>query len=507
MQFFTRHSRRLGIIAIMVAAMCFIATENTFADDNQPSTVFVYNDGEANEDRETDTFDHNAKGFILQSMGLVDSNGKPGTVGEDGKIRDDDGNVLGEVIKDGDGQVIGYRSADGSKEAYDVSAGATTRQAWERVASDGELHIIKHGSCYQDAEGNVHHGGGIRLDDQRIFDGFAPVGNGDGTGVGYAGSDGTANGPYRLPPRPDANITVNVNSCWSDSDPDGEGPADSVTGSARDVNGVGETKGHSVEVEAKVTWSLSGTEEQTAAATGGLQQAAEAAGFSAIGEWIASLPFDEQYRSANEAIEDSGAALKLEYSKSEKVEEAEEESEEPESAGSGKGGRYASPLLLSPMGPPICYGFSEFTGSWEDIDPLSNALANDLRDAFVRIDAETVWKPMIIHMRHVPVDESFPSEVAPLSGAFTFSVNNMDALTGNAMSYFLEFEIHEYDWHGSVRPVYSDGDAWEDLSWHADVRIVEIGPANSGSDAPLLRGIVEIRTEFIGLIAIAHPDK
>ncbi len=319
--------------------------------DPQYNTVFVYNGT-------TDTFNNNAQGFIWQSLGLLDANGKPGRVqGDD--IVDDAGNVLGHVIRDGDDKIIGYTNKDRTQAAYDVSNGATTSQAWQAVAANGELHIIKHGAFYVGEDGKTRlNGGGIQLDNGQTYDGFDTEGGGDGTGFGYDGP-----GPYRLPQRPGANIKMNLNSCYSSNDPDGEGPATSVTESAGNVPGVGSTQGHQGKVRASVTWRTSGgNARQQRAALAALRGAAKKAGFKgddAIGQWIASLSFADQYRVAQAAIDaavgSSGIVrLHLSYSKA----EVSGSSLQASSAYSGTAGYYVPPMFFYPTPFTITYAYT-----------------------------------------------------------------------------------------------------------------------------------------------------
>ena len=191
-----------------------------------PTTVFVYNKKPNND---LNDFDSNAFGFILQELGLLDAFGKP-NITEANTIRDAGGNV------------IGYKSSDGTKEAYDVNANVTTDDAWKRVANGGMLHIIKHGALRLDLID--FEGGGIVLDKDDVFDGFMPVGGTTtGTGAGYVNDPNHLSGPYPLTPRPGANITLNLNGCWTSRDPDGAGPVKPVTATGGDVPGVGSTLG------------------------------------------------------------------------------------------------------------------------------------------------------------------------------------------------------------------------------------------------------------------------
>jgi hypothetical protein len=157
-----------GVIALLILPAYGLSTSQ------QPSTVFVYNGTR-------DTFNNNAQGYIWQQLGLLDANGRPGTV-QGNNIVDGSGNVLGSVIRDAGGTIIGYRNAAGTMEAYE------------------------HGVRYTDKDGHTHNGGGIQLDNGQIYDGF-----GEGTGVGY-------NGPYTLTARSGVSITVNANGCYTSND-------------------------------------------------------------------------------------------------------------------------------------------------------------------------------------------------------------------------------------------------------------------------------------------------
>lgn len=156
-------SARLEIALLAVLALCAIGVQRACGEDPPPPPpppplpeyVFAYN-------QPGNVFDNNAAGHVWSELGLLDATGKPGKVGEDGKIRDGNGKVLGSAIKNASGNVIGYRSADGKKEAYNLggtnpdgtaSPGATLDEAWQRVAPNGYLHIIKHGAYWVDDKG------------------------------------------------------------------------------------------------------------------------------------------------------------------------------------------------------------------------------------------------------------------------------------------------------------------------------------------------------------------
>lgn len=222
---------------LMLVALCVVYVQQVWG---LPLSVFVYN-------KHNDGFDNIAEGFIWQSLGLVDANGKPGTIQRDGTIKDDRGNVLGQVLLDvTERHIIGYRSADGTREAYNVSArNITTDEAWLRVANNGTFRIIKHGGRF--VRGGVLPGGGMMLDNGLMYDGFTNRNNQDqGTRGGSINPfTGRPNGAYPLTPRPGANVTFIADGCNTAFDPDGPGrPMTSVTASAANVPGVGAVQGH-----------------------------------------------------------------------------------------------------------------------------------------------------------------------------------------------------------------------------------------------------------------------
>jgi hypothetical protein len=188
-----------------------------------PSHVFVYNHDP------DDNFDNAAEGIIWQLLGLLNpETEEPIDVPEEQIIRDDHGNI------------IGYKSADGQMEAYDVNSSATTDQAWQRVADGGTLHIFKHGATFETEAGVVRAGGGVRLDGGTLHGGFKKAGSaGTGTGVEFDA------GPYPLTERSGVTVDVNINSCYSSNDPDGDDATfTSVTGSLGGVPGVGNATGN-----------------------------------------------------------------------------------------------------------------------------------------------------------------------------------------------------------------------------------------------------------------------
>jgi hypothetical protein len=277
-----------------------------------PNTVYVFNHVTK---ENAEAGDNNAEGYVWKQLGLLDANGKPGTIKENGEIVDGQGKVLGYVIKDANGEVIGYRSKDGAKEAYDVNSTAKTSNAWKRVAKNGTLHIVKHGYSYWDAIDRIRrYGGGIILDTGKVFGGF-----GKGTGAPAPGEQGKDLPAYDLAPRPGDNITVILSACWSSKDPnEDDDDITSVTQSATTVPGIRAVQGYQTKADPSVGPIL------TAEAWKALIAAAAKDGYIKEGmtekkkqdaavQWIADQPFVEQYKKLQEAIQGTGTTAKLDY--------------------------------------------------------------------------------------------------------------------------------------------------------------------------------------------------
>lgn len=276
----------------------------------RPRQVFVFNGGRGG-------YDGNALGYIWQQLGFINPDtGEQATIDADGNVILG-GRRVGKVIKNQDGSTKGYSNADGSKEAYDLSNGATANEAWNRVADGGSYVIAKHGARSTD---NPEPGGGVHLDGGVTYDGFKPTGGSGGTGCGFRG------GAYPLDPRPGANISVKVWSCWSSSDPNPKSnDKRSVTDSASDVPGVGGVTGTPGEAEINMGGGFaSGNREQRAKAREILFKAAKDAGFhkkdgsvtwDEVFLWIRSLPFLDRLRTINDLIRDTGATFGLRYDK------------------------------------------------------------------------------------------------------------------------------------------------------------------------------------------------
>jgi len=313
------------------AAFCVAAIAALFGRGEafaQPTTVFVFNG------TNTTGFDTAAQGYIFSQMGLLNENGKPptrkaGTLDLENPV----GVKVGEVITDNGqatGNVIGYKNLVGSVEAYDLNLnGATCDAAWQRVAPNGTLHLIKHGFSYDDGTT----GGGLQVDLGKDYSGFQER--------NHAGGTGREHPVYDLTARNGANITFAINACYSDNDPDGvAGPLRSVTASAAEVPGVAATGGHTG-VTTVVTGLelLGGTAADRSRAQLAMSLSAMFAGHfrfvsltlpgrpnvvpvplgGEVMDWISGLPFDMQYLQA-QAAADAGAGagvvtVRLDYEK------------------------------------------------------------------------------------------------------------------------------------------------------------------------------------------------
>jgi hypothetical protein len=396
----------------------------------QPTTVFVYN-------RATDTFNNNAEGFIWQSLGLLDANGKPGTIQPNGNITGAGGKVLGTATRNAAGNVVSLRSLDGTKEAFNVSGGATTNQAWNRVANNGTLHILKHGANYH--ENNVtHNGGGLHLDNGQIFDGFTTLGGGGtGTGVRYTDDNGNASGPYGLTSRPGAGIKLKADCCWSANDPDGPGVQTSVTKSGEGVTGVGSTEGNTGIVDAKLEFKVSGPPQAVAKAEAALRDAAKKAGFknkdgtvdnNNVGQWISSLPFDKQHSTAADTIKDTGATIEL---------------------------KYKTEAATSLRGPPtevLPFGNANFRYAYlENTTELSAAVLIEPGDLLQR----TIFQ--IIQLGELPAEA--PEDTELTSGIFDFRHRGIEPPLGGP----LDFELTVVGDPDLIAPFLFDGVGWTQL--------------------------------------------
>lgn len=345
----SRKSRLALIVVVLAVCMQPAAGISALA---QAATVYVYSS-------RTDGFNNAAQGYVWQDLGLLDANGQPGTVQGDNVV-DQQGNVLGSVIRSSPGgPIIGYRNADGSREAYDVNAGATVAQAWNRVAYGGIFHVVMHGGYSIDNQGTQHNGGGIILDGDRFYAGF-----GGGTGAPFGV-------PYPLPARPGSNINVLANACYSNADPDGGGAQTSVTQSAQTVPGVSLTMGHDGVVYAQTTIEIVGTPYQEfwawfalamAAYRAGVRDSEGLTGIYEAARWIASLPFQNQYRQAQQIVDQAfpppgTVRVRISYSKSEEPHPLEVQSMIPDQANTG--GYAVPPVVVEPAGVDVWYYYGE----------------------------------------------------------------------------------------------------------------------------------------------------
>lgn len=299
------------ILLCIVSLLVFFTA--SFAQ--QPSTVYVFNDG-------MDRTDQFSKSYIWQELGLLEPNGKPGTIQPNGTITNSQGQVMGSVIKNAGGQIIGYKSANGQKEAYDINQ-STMRDAWMRVANNGRFVVMKHGNHNSRMPAP---GGGVHVDGGQIFDGFEPDGSqGQGTGVGNKNHKPPRqnSGPYYLPPRPGANIEVILFVCFGSRNPNPSGGKKSVQQTAQNIPGVSSVQAWPVELEGNIEWTLKGNQQQQDKARRALQKASKKAGFHEnggsgnqakfISKWLLSFPANMRWAVATNAIQGTGAGINLRY--------------------------------------------------------------------------------------------------------------------------------------------------------------------------------------------------
>jgi hypothetical protein len=313
--------RRRGVFLAVALAGALAAAGALGAGSQPPApsvraadggkTVYVYDSNSS-----SNGFDHNCKGWIWSELGFLDANGKPAAEGakkgDQIKVGDE---VRGSVISDAKGKANGYGSADGTKEAFDLSRGATLKQAYQRLKKDDRLVICKHGGSHSHVvpggDTKTHQGGLIHLDGGEKFTGFKEENTkGQGTNVNQQG-ERPVGAPYVLPPPPSGKgtVTATIYSCWGDKVP-GTGER-SVKQSLEDVLGKGTVTAFDGVVKSKLAWKVdveNAADEQEAKtleelAKKRLSEAATKAGFPDDPDgWLTNTPFEDQYKAANDAV-------------------------------------------------------------------------------------------------------------------------------------------------------------------------------------------------------------
>lgn len=279
-------------VSTVLAALLLVQA----ASAQQSNTVFVFNGGGTG-------YDAAAEGFAWESAGFTNADGSPMGRNAAGDIVNASGTVVGNRITVG-GRVIGWRNPTTNVSIVDINVG-TMAQAFNQVTNTGTVRIIKHGT-YADRNGNNRPdagdrlGGALQLDNGNVFSGF-------GAGTGVAGSN-----PYPLPARAGATINIELTCCWAGNDPDGAGGAQtSVAASAQAVNGVNQATGTTGESQAGAS-PVSAYPLPTGVTDAQVQAAIDAA-FRAlpaatrgrhgnVGDWVNSLPFQDQLRRLREVI-------------------------------------------------------------------------------------------------------------------------------------------------------------------------------------------------------------
>lgn len=399
---------RWVLVLIGLFALCADAPVSA-----QPQTVYIHN-------RQTNPFDNNAEGLIWQRLGLLEPNGRPGTVAPGtNNIVDSNGAKMGEVIRNTAGNIIGCKNLAGNQEAYNVSGGATANQAWLRVAAGGTFDVMKHGGKQLPGGGGAPlFGGGMQVDGGVLYNGFTRSDQpGNGTGGPFGGA-------YRLDPRPGDGITFNASGCWTSNDPDGAGPQTGVTTSAAAIPGVAAANGHAGQLVTTVTPSLTGTSAQIQAAQTQLKNAAKAAGFVDAagnghpGNWIASLALANQYATANAAIAGTGASLGLSYG-----------SGPGGGGGGGGGGRQAAPILVPPDCDHFQYGFNE---------------PGETLGAELLIETGDLYETSLFHLRQLgEIPGSPPADLSLASGVFDFRFLETDPSLADTVDILIEFYLDD----------------------------------------------------------------
>jgi hypothetical protein len=283
--------------------------------------VYVY-------DSDGSAFDFHCQGWIWSQMGFLDENGQPAVGGQNtppnpgGDKKGDQlkigsgvaGTVLGD---DGKGHPNAYAKTDGSAEAYDLSHGATLKDAYARLKQGGKLVICKHGGEYSvtvNGEAKFFQGGIIHLDGGGTFTGFAKQGEKSAKGTNVNQPDQRKVGdPYQLP-APPSGVTVKavLYGCYGARVPnDGKNGERSVQKSLEDVLGKGNVTAWTNVVDAlvKVDWSTSAETQEKAdelakKAETALNDAARKAGRDDVNEWLNKLPFLDQYSTLQKVIDD-----------------------------------------------------------------------------------------------------------------------------------------------------------------------------------------------------------
>lgn len=211
--------------------------------NGQPSHVYVYNGGLGG-------VDANGEGYAWQETGLNNTDGLPGKI-QGGNIIDNQGNVLGTAIIQ-NGNTIGWKNAAGTTAVIDIQNNGTLQNAWDLVAANGKITIIKHGwmpSEKDPATGKWRRGGGICLDSGGSYEGFQ-----NGTGVKAKTWD--LEGPYQLQGREGANIDLELWTCWGSADPYPEdNNVKSVLESAKDIPGVANVVSTADDFTAGCNWN------------------------------------------------------------------------------------------------------------------------------------------------------------------------------------------------------------------------------------------------------------
>ncbi|MEE2907299.1 MAG: hypothetical protein VX527_05635, partial [Planctomycetota bacterium] len=260
--------RLLGILYGCVFTMLCLQAGAIAANTNATCVYGVNSNGDL-EGTLNGGFDNSAIYWVAQEMGLVGPNGEFPHADPNDPSRLVYTNNNGSVVQVGTVHgASGYRYwVNNNKDRlYDLSGWDGPKHAWESVWAgnanqQGKFILAVHGT-----PGFGQPGVEIPLDNVNvtgIIIGGAPFGgfqNDDGTndnGTGLSIECPSQFGPFPLKPRPNANITVFLNSCLSAFDPPGD-DRKSVTDTMETVEGVDSASGYVGYTKKYMTFDLIG---------------------------------------------------------------------------------------------------------------------------------------------------------------------------------------------------------------------------------------------------------
>ena len=260
--------RLLGILYGCVLVMLCLQAGAIAANTNA-TCVYGVNSNGVLEGRLHGGFDNSAIYWVAQEMGLVGPNGEFPHADPNDPNRLVYTNNNGSVVQVG--TIHGppgdrYWVTNNKDRLYDLAGWDGPKHAWESVWAgnanqQGKLILVAHGT-----PGYGQPGDEVPLENVNVTGiilGGAPYGgfqNDDGTndnGTGLSIECGSQFGPFPLKPRPNANITVFLNSCLSAFDPPGD-DRKSVIDTMETVEGVNSASGYTGYTHKKMAIAANG---------------------------------------------------------------------------------------------------------------------------------------------------------------------------------------------------------------------------------------------------------